>query len=64
MGFLKYVIAVIAIFSTLMFISNIISNLVNSHVIVNNNDTSGNDAAFRLIAGLIMSITWPLVFML
>lgn len=65
---LKYICAIIAVFCTLLFVSNIITNMTSSQVIFSkdNNVTNNNMnyAALRLILALIMSITWPLVFML
>ncbi len=65
---LKYICAIIAVFCTLLFVSNIITNMTSSQVIFSKDDNVTNNnmyyAALRLILILIMSITWPLVFML
>lgn len=60
---LKYICAVIALLSTLIFISNIISNIsANSSWSAKEDDKTNNFAALRLILALIMSITWPILF--
>lgn len=66
---IRYICAIIAVFTTLLFVSNIITNMTSSSVFIakengDYKDNSINHAAFRLILSLIMSITWPLVFML
>lgn len=65
---LKYICAIIAIFSSLLFFSNLVTNLTSPQTIISKDDetidNNLNFAAFRLILALIMSITWPLVFLL
>ena len=60
---LKYICAVIALLSTLIFICNIITTLANSQMIdTGQNNNVSNYATLRLILILIMSITWPILF--
>lgn len=59
---LKYICAVIALLSTLIFISNIITNLSTPTWVDSKDDKTNNYAALRLILALIMSITWPILF--
>lgn len=58
---LKYICAIIALLSTLIFISNIITNL-STPWSGDENDKTNNYAALRLILALIMSVTWPVLF--
>lgn len=58
---LKYICAIIALLSTLIFISNIITNL-STPWSSDENDKTNNYAALRLILALIMSVTWPVLF--
>jgi len=58
---LKYICAVIALLSTLIFISNIITNL-STPSFGTDKDNTNNYAALRLILALIMSLTWPVLF--
>lgn len=59
---LKYIAAIIAIFSTLMFISSLVADIVKAPVI--ESDQATKNAGFRVIHAALMSITWPLVFLL
>lgn len=61
---LKYICFVIAIFSTLLFISNFATSLSDGSKF----DEKGKEntykfAAFRLILATIMSLTWPVIFL-
>ena len=58
---LKYICAIIALLSTLMFISNIITNLASPQW-TDDTQKVTNYAALRFILAVIMSITWPILF--
>lgn len=57
---------VIALFSTLMFISDMVVSIFQSYPTSfdYNEDLPMKHAALRLIFAIIMSITWPVVFLL
>ena len=64
----KYIIAIIALFSTLIFITNIISDIVmpNSIKAINLNmseeDLTKKSSFLKLVLMIIISITWPILF--
>lgn len=64
----KYIIAIIALFSTLLFFTNIISDIVipNSIKAINLNiseeDLTKKSSFLKLVLMTIMSITWPILF--
>jgi len=64
----KYIIAIIALFSTLFFFTNIISDIVmpNSIKAINLNmseeDLTKKSSFLKLVLMIIMSITWPILF--
>ena len=60
---LKYIAAIIAIFSSLMFISCIVSDVFNNRWIADENKST-NNAGYRVIFAAIMSISWPLLFLI
>lgn len=55
-----YICFAIALFSTLMFISNIITSMITIFDV----EEAKKAASFRIICALIMSIMWPLVIIL
>jgi len=60
---LKYICAVIALLATLIFVSNIITNISSPPIFTEDGkDASNNYAALRLILAIIMSLTWPVLF--
>jgi hypothetical protein len=68
MLFLKYLCAVIAMFSTLVFITNLISDITIPSVIravelnVSEDKVTQYSAALRLILIILMSLFWPIIF--
>lgn len=69
MFFVKYIIFVIAIVSTLLFINSIISSLVSGPSVFFTDEKQQEDsimkvAGIRFLLILIMGFTWPLVFLL
>lgn len=57
---LKYVCCFIALVSTLLFISDMIASIVN----VRDEKTAHEAATFRIKLIIIMSLTWPIIFLL
>ncbi len=67
MLFLKFICAVIAIYTTTLYISSILTSVsFNAFRFPSNNDQieDTSKAKFRLIIGLIMSISWAAVMIL
>ena len=67
MWVVKYICFVIAIMSTLLFISDIIVDMSSGPFAPpdkNGTSSAMKHAAIRLILSIIMSLTWPLVFLL
>lgn len=58
--FIKYIISVIALASTLLFISDVISSIVS----VRDFELARQAASLRIILIIIMSLTWPLIFLI
>ena len=65
---LKYICAVIALFSTLLFISNLISDITIPSIVratelnVPEDKVILQSAFRRLILIILMSLTWPVLF--
>ena len=57
---IKYISSVIALITSLLFISEIIASIVN----VRDVETAHKAASLRIILILIMSITWPIIFLI
>ena len=57
---IKYITSIIALFATLLFLSDIIASVVN----VRDMETAHKAASFRIILIIIMSITWPIIFLI
>lgn len=67
MLFLKFICAVIAIYSTTLYISSILTSIsFNAFRFPSNDDQVEDDskAKFRLVIGLIMAISWAGVIVL
>ena len=69
MFFVKYIIFIIAIISTLLFINSIVSSIVSGPSVFFTDEKQQEDsvmkmAGLRFILILIMGLTWPLVFLL
>lgn len=62
----KYICMIIALFSTLMFISDMVVSILQSSPTSFgfSEDLPMKHAALRLIFAIIMSFTWPAVFLL
>lgn len=66
---LKYICAVIAIISTLLYINSMVSDIVmppSLRALEFNSDEEQiikNSSAFRFILTIIMAITWPVLFL-
>ena len=64
---LKYVCMAVAIFCTLLFVSNIVSDLstpVHAFIKPENENKPIDHAGFRFVLAVFMSITWPVVFLI
>ena len=59
---IKYICAVIAIFATTCFISSIVASIVAGPAVFKEPDNVNSEAdrmaAFRIICGIVMGITW------
>lgn len=61
----KYLCAIIAVFTTLLYISDIITSFTTDSFYMPKEgepEPAMKHAAFRLILGLIMALTWPVLF--
>lgn len=64
----KYICAVIALLSTLLFISNLISDITIPSIVrasemkVSEDKVLLHSASLRLILIIVMSISWPILF--
>lgn len=66
---LKYICAVIAIISTLLYINSVISDIVMPPSLkalelnISEEQVTKNSSAFRFILSIIMGFTWPVLFL-
>ena len=66
---LKYICAVIAIISTLLYISSMVSDIVMPPSLralelnTSEEQVTKNSSAFRFILSIIMGLTWPVLFL-
>lgn len=64
----KYICAVIALFSTLLFLSIVVSDITMSpasksiDLNMSEDEVIKTSSAFRFILIIIMAITWPVIF--
>ncbi len=64
----KYIVAIIALFSTLLYITNIISDIIIPHSIkainlnMSEDDLTKKSSFLKFILMIIISITWPILF--
>lgn len=64
MLFLKFICAVIAIFSTTLYISSLLTSISFNAFRFPSNDDQTEDitkAKFRIITGIIMAVTWAVL---
>jgi hypothetical protein len=57
---IKYIVSIIAMISTLLFLSEIITSIIN----VRDVETAYKSAKVRFYLILVMSITWPIIFLI
>jgi len=66
---LKYICAIIAIISTLLYINSVISDIVMPPSLkalelnISEEQVTKNSSAFRFILSIIMGLTWPVLFL-
>jgi len=65
LGLLKFVVVFVAIASSLLFLSSVISSIVNPQIILDENgNATDKNRNFRIWMGIILSVFWSIFSLL